>query len=103
MPETAPVDPSAEVREIALHYAEEAGMQVARRFVLGFREAVDHIRTNPASGSPRFRDATGIADLRVWPIRGFPYLVFYRDAEGGALILRVLHSARDIAPTLRKG
>jgi toxin ParE1/3/4 len=33
-------------------------------------------------------------------LRGFPvgdYLVFYREAEGGIEIVRVLHSSRDIA------
>lgn len=101
MPVAHPVDPRDEVRAIALRYADEAGEDVARRFLRGFRAAVDHIRNNPSAGSPRFRDATGIGDLRVWPIRGFPYLVFYRDAEEGPLILRILHGARDIPPTLR--
>ena len=103
MPGEGNVDPKGEVKAIALRYADEAGEPIARRFIQGFRAAVDHIRNNPAAGSPRFREATGIADLRVWPIRGFPYLVFYRDTADGPLILRILHASRDIPTTLRDG
>lgn len=99
----SPPDPLEEVRGIARHYAEESGETLARRFVEGFRAAVDHIHANPAAGSPRFREMTGLFDLRVWPVRGFPYLVFYRDTPEGVLILRILHCARDIPATLRDG
>lgn len=99
----APSDPLEEVRAIVRRYAEEGGEALARRFVSGFRSAVEHIRANPAAGSPRFRDVTGLADLRVWPVRGFPYLIFYHDTPDGALVLSILHTSRDIPATLREG
>jgi toxin ParE1/3/4 len=97
------IDPQNEVRAIALAYAEVAGKTVALRFVAAFRATVDHIRAQPASGTPRFRDATGISTLRAWPLKGFPYLVFYLEEAEDVLILRVLHTSRDIPATLREG
>ena len=98
-----PPNPLEEVRAIVRHYAQDGGEALARRFVEAFRGAVDQIRANPAAGSPRFREVTGLHDLRVWPVRGFPYLVFYRDTPDGAMILHVLHTSRDIPSTLRDG
>jgi plasmid stabilization system protein ParE len=39
--------------------------------------------------------------IRMWPIPDFPnHLIFYRLIETGVEIVRVLHSARDIALVL---
>lgn len=34
------------------------------------------------------------AALRIWWVRGFPYLLFYRLAEPRPRVLRILHGAR---------
>jgi len=39
--------------------------------------------------------------LRIWPVKGFPQLALYSESEGGVIILRVLHSARDLPFALR--
>ena len=41
-------------------------------------------------------------DLRSWPVRGFPYLVFYAERGDRIDILRLLHTARDIPESLRE-
>ena len=42
-----------------------------------------------------------LADLRFWPIPRFEkYLVFYQPTDEGILVVRVLHSARDIPSIL---
>lgn len=90
-----------DARRITRHYLSEGGPDLARRFVAALREATDHIRLHPSSGSPAYRTDTGIADLRAWPVRGFPYILFYHDRPGGPVLRRLLHSARDIPATLR--
>jgi toxin ParE1/3/4 len=47
----------------------------------------------------RQRETTNpnLADLRQWPVPGFEkYLIFYRPAEDGIDVVRVLHGARDL-------
>lgn len=90
-----------DAREIVRFYRHEGGEALARRFAAALRGGLDHIRTAPASGSPKYRPDTGIEDLRVWPVKGFPYLIFYRFDGQQVVILRVLHSARDVPGTLR--
>lgn len=41
------------------------------------------------------------AALRIWWVRGFPYLLFYRPAEPRPRVLRILHGARDLPEVLR--
>lgn len=94
-------DAKADAARITRHYASEAGPAVARQFVSALRAARQHVRQYPESGSPRFADITGLDRLRCWPLRGFPYLLFYRDGPEGIEVLRILHSARDIPSTLR--
>jgi plasmid stabilization system protein ParE len=51
-----------------------------------------HARQALASGvNPR------LAGIRVGSVEGLPnHLVFYRQIEGGIVVIRVLHGARDI-------
>lgn len=35
--------------------------------------------------------------MRVWSMPAWKRLIFYRSAEGGIEVVRVLHSARDFA------
>jgi toxin ParE1/3/4 len=45
--------------------------------------------------------APRLADLRRWPVSGFPnHLIFYQPTEGGIEVVRVLHGARDLATML---
>jgi toxin ParE1/3/4 len=60
-----------------------------------------HIGAHPASGSPRYAHLLDLPGLRVWPIRRFPYLVFYVERDDAVAIWRVLHTRRDIPQTLR--
>jgi plasmid stabilization system protein ParE len=40
----------------------------------------------------------------MMPVQGFPrYLIFYRSAEEGVEIVRVLHSSRDIGSLFEEG
>lgn len=96
-----PAGAKRDVAEIVTRYSAEAGPQVAQDFVVAFAKAIDHIREHPQSGSLRFVGLTGIEGLRVWPVHGFPHLVFYRIEPTGPAILAVLHTSRDIPASLR--
>ena len=66
-----------DLNDIAGHYAAEAGIPVAVRFAEAVERALDHITRHPATGSLRYGHALNTPGLRFWPLRRFPYLVFY--------------------------
>lgn len=83
-------------------YAQRAGLELALRFVESVHAAFKHIAHHPDSGSPRYASSFGAPDLRFWPLRGFPYLVFYQDRGDWLDAWRVLHAERDIPASLRE-
>lgn len=92
---------SRDVAEAIEHYSNEAGDRVALRFIDAVEQAYEHIGRQPVSGSPRYAQELNIPGLRVWPLAGFPYLVFYVDRRDHVDIWRVLHGRRDIPAWLR--
>ncbi len=86
---------------IVRYYSAEAGADVALRFSAALRAGVEQLRAFPESGSTRFASVTGIVGLRALPLQGFPYLIFYRVEGNTPMILRILHTARDIPSSLR--
>ena len=86
----------------ANYYRSEAGPEVARRFLVAVEEGLRFIRDFPGAGSPRYASDAARPDLRVWRIKRFPMLIFYRETATGIEILRILHAARDIPASLRE-
>ena len=72
----------------------------SQRFVDALEDAYRHIGRLPATGSPRYGHQLGIAGLRTWPVRGFPFLVLYAEKEFTIDIYRVLHVSRDMPASL---
>ena len=95
-----PVVPRAradqDFREAVDHYLQTAGDQVALRFVDAVEKAYWHIGRHPETGSLRFAFELELPELRCWPIRRFPYLIFYIEREDHIDVWRLLHSRRDI-------
>ena len=85
-----------DVEEAAAYYVADAGGDVARAFLDALDDAWQLLGEFPAIGSPRYADATDIPGLRSWPMRPFPYLLFYVEQETEVDVWRVLHAARDI-------
>lgn len=81
-------------------YLDEAGTEVASAFLDQLKLALRHITKLPATGSQRYGHELQISDLRQWPIKRFPYLIFYVDKERHIEIVRVLHSKRDIPSSI---
>lgn len=95
-----PVIPSRQARrdidQAVDWYLTEAGDETANGFVDAVAGAFSAIGRQPGIGSPRHADSLGVAGLRTWPIRRYPYLVFYMEHDDAVDVQRVLHTSRDI-------
>jgi toxin ParE1/3/4 len=50
----------------------------------------------PEIGGLRELSNSALANLRCWPVHGFPnHIIYYMPIRNGVKILRVLHGARD--------
>jgi toxin ParE1/3/4 len=85
------------------YYEQEAGPDVARRFLEAVRASLDSIRDRPGAGSLRYADMLGIRGLRSRPVTGFPHLVFYLEEDAHIEVVRILHARSDIPTRLTEG
>jgi len=85
-----------DIDAIVAHYDGEGGSVLAGRFIDSVEQATRHLGRHPQTGSLRYSYELDIPGLRSWPLRTFPYLVFYVDAADHVDVWRMLHSARDI-------
>lgn len=92
-----------DIEQAAVYYLESAGLAAAERFVAAVEAAVANAATHPEAGSARYAQPLDRPGLRFWPLKGFPYLVFYRDTGDHFDVWRVLHAERDIPAWLREG
>ncbi len=82
-------------------YATEGGEAPARAFRDAIKDAFELLSRFPLAGSGRIGASTSRPDVRTWPVTGFPYVVVYREAADALLILRLLHTRRDLPASLR--
>jgi len=92
---------ASDAEEAVLYYLSAAGPAIAVQFEAALEGALRHVRDYPFSGSPRVAIETGIEGVRVWPVRGFPYLVFYDASDDRCRVWRILSAAMDVPPRLR--
>ena len=90
----------AEVRRATARYRNEGGPALARRWADAVENAVRHISAHPATGSTRYAAPLKLREIRFWPVRGFPYLVFYIEREQQVDVSRILHAERDIPASM---
>jgi toxin ParE1/3/4 len=64
--------------------------------VAAVQGAFGRIGARPGIGSPRYAHELGLPGLRVWPLRRFPYLIFYVERADHLDVWRVLHAQRDL-------
>ena len=90
---------AADLREI-VDFIAENNPSAAHRFLARMREEIGRIAAHPRIGHARM-DLTD-RPLRFWPVAR--YLVIYREEVGKPVeVVRVLHSARDVAALLEPG
>lgn len=78
------------------YYLREAGDKVALAFIDALERAYRHIADHPASGFLRYAHEMDLPDLRYWPLKRFPHLVFYVDRDDHVDVWRILHGERDM-------
>jgi toxin ParE1/3/4 len=57
---------------------------------------------HPGAGASRYAYELDIPGLRSWPLRRFPYLIFYMEQADHIDVWRVLHGRRDIPALMRE-
>ena len=82
-------------------YLREAGDQVALGFIESLKKTYDYVGRHPQTGSPRHAHELNLPGLRMWPLKRYPYLVFYVEQDNHIDVWRVLNSQRDIPVWLR--
>lgn len=91
-----------DVDDAIAHYLSEASESVAIGFVDTLEIAYLHIGSHPATGSTRYSHELNLPGLRCWPLKRYPYLVFFVEMPDHIDVWRVLHSHRDIPPRLQE-
>jgi plasmid stabilization system protein ParE len=71
--------------------------ELAPAFVDAVEQALHRLAALPQLGRPYFElGDPRLRQLRIWVLRRFGYLIFYRAAEPDLLVERVLHCNRDL-------
>jgi toxin ParE1/3/4 len=85
-----------DVDEAIAWYLSENAAQAALGLVDALERAYSHIARYPITGSVRYALELNLPGLRSWPLKHYPYLVFYVEHPDHIDVLRVLHSQREI-------
>lgn len=95
-----PVIPRAlanrDVDEAIAWYLSENAPLAALGLINALEQAYAHIARHPAAGSTRYAHELNLPGLRSWPLKNYPYLVFYVELADSIDVWRVLHGQRDI-------
>lgn len=100
-----PVVPRAlatqDVDDAISYYLGENAEAAALGFIDALEQAYAHIGCHPASGSTRYAHELDLPELRAWPLKRYPYVVFYVAQPAHIDVWRVLHGLSNIPAWLR--
>jgi len=85
------------------YYLSEDAEQAALGFVDALEKAYAHIARHPVSGSARYAHELDLPGLHCWPLKRYPYLVFYVERDDHIDVWRVLHGMNDIPSWMQAG
>ncbi|PPU72803.1 MULTISPECIES: type II toxin-antitoxin system RelE/ParE family toxin [Xanthomonas] len=85
-----------DVKAAAAWYGSAAGTQRELAFIKALESAVAMIALHPDVGSSRYAMLLQLPEIRSWPLKGYPYLLFYTAHADDIVIWRVLQMQRDI-------
>jgi toxin ParE1/3/4 len=90
-----------DVDEAIEYYLKDGAQHAALGLVDAIEDAYELLGRHPAVGSSRYAYELELPGLRTWPLRRFPYLIFYVAMEDHVDVWRVLHNRRDIPASLQ--
>jgi toxin ParE1/3/4 len=93
---------SRDIDDAIAQYLRDAGPKAALGLVREVEYAFRHIARHPATGSPRYGHELDLPGLRVWPLKRFPFLIFYVDCGDHIDVWRLLHGQRDMPTWLQE-
>ena len=74
----------------------------ARRFVDSAQSTLKDLATMPRVGSLKEFEDPALAEVRSWPVRGFPnHLIYYFAIPDGIDVLGIMHGAQDVERRLK--
>lgn len=86
-------------RDLVEHFvylAENAGLDMADRFLANAESSFADLAHQPMLGAPLTLKRPELANIRKWRVKDFDnHLVFYEPRPDGVSIVRVLHAASD--------
>ena len=86
-------------RDLVEHFvylAENAGLDVAERFLAHAEASFNDLARQPLIGAPLKLRHPDLAGIRKWRVKDFDNcLIFYLPRQEGVAIVRVLHGAQD--------
>lgn len=87
-----------ELDEAAAWIARDS-LAAARNLRAAVDDALKIIGEYPDAGT--IRPDVAQPPLRLWRVRGFPYLMIYRPVSPRPRVIRIVHGARDLPDVLR--
>ena len=93
---------SQDVDQIIEFYLTKANEEAALGFVDALEKGLKHVGRHPKSGSTFHAHELNWPGLKSWPLRRYPYLVFYVEHSETIDVIRVLHDQRDIPRWMRE-
>jgi toxin ParE1/3/4 len=92
-----------DIQKAVDYYLGEGAERAGSKFIDALERAFKQIERHPAAGSPRYAQELDLPGLRHWPVKRFPYLVFYVELGEHVDVWRVLHARRDIPAWMAAG
>lgn len=83
------------------YYLSEGAPRAALDFIDELERAYTHLARHPGSGSSRYAFELSLPGLRSWPLRRFPFLIFYQEQTDHLDVWRVLDARTDIPAWLQ--
>jgi toxin ParE1/3/4 len=91
-----------DINEAVDYYLREGTERAALGFIDDLARALRRIERNPGIGSTRYALELGLVDLRTWPLRRYPHVVFYVGLEDHVDVWRVLRGHRGVPAWMTK-
>lgn len=85
-----------DIDEAIAFYVGEGANQAALGFIDAVEQAFVHLGHHPAAGFPRYAHELDLPSVRHWPLRDYPFLLFYREALHHLDVWRILKEERDV-------